>query len=806
MSTHLEPLSAERRYLTYAACDYPEASVRRLEEMIEESGKRKVGKGALKNVATIFASIKCQASRITESHTVEQLFAYECELDPGVLGYWCQVPCPGVVRTTVSGRRHVSGPTLDFLVFREDRVTLVECKAISWLKEQSKLGDSEWVEDHGRWHNVALQQYCDDLGIELLVYAAPEPPAIYKQNLELCVASLRSSLSEADSRLAGRVIYRLSKGGASLARLFEELPGFDVRVAVAMLARGLVYAPLRSHSIDDVQDFVLYPDKMRADLQDLNDLDVLCGKLAQPNDLSPLTVASRACLARATSRAATVTAIAFGDIKGSAKMRRLTERVTADVDTGKDLVAACLPNYKNCGNRVPRLTSAQRDMLEYLVEGVWNKGLVRTPGEVFLAMGPEATRRGISPIGRTTLYKMIRAAGNWKNALHRRGMRGYQAARDRGDPRYKTQPPLAYGHTIHIDSSRFDAKIAPDIVRRLPSSYGTFYVAVDAQSDECMAYAFIFGPARTDGLALLMRDLVRRHRRLPMVIHMDRGSENLSTWAKTFFAGITSLRISPTAGSKYNGIAENLIKQVNNQVADRIPGNTRNDKEGRGADGRLKSIKQMKLAFLAIIELIESYLFVDRQATRRATGMTRMEHKAEALATYGEVGIPTVYDEDFIYRTSVPITVEKSCIQREGIRLSEGLYSCPELLVKLRTCKVQEVRLDPATAAYVFVRIDGCVLKAFRGDCVPLLASSADQGLFTRLAQSCIAIASRAHNEKIASVRYDRTTLAKMAARHDNDAPLPDSLPSAPAMPPASKVAYEPLDWDALGGFEEDER
>ncbi len=796
------PLGDRQR--VYNACGLPEGSIRRIEEMIRASGERQVGKGALDNVTTIFASQKNKASRTTESHTVEQLFAYECELDPNVLMYHCQIPCPGVARTTKSGRRHISAPTLDFLTFKKDCITLIECKATSWLRKQAKLPESPWTEDRGRWHNAPLEAYCADLGIDLHIYAAPEPPAIYKQNLELCVASLRSSLSDDDLKVMSRVAARLNKGGASLEKLREDVPGFNARIAVAMLARRQAYAPLKSHSIDDGAQFVMYPDQERAHRVDAHDLEALVGKLDQPSGLSPLRTASRACMARATRRAGAVTSIALGEVNGSTKMRRLTDKVLKTVEAGKDLLEACLPNYAMCGNRTSRLTNGQRELLEFLVDDVWNKGLAGTPKEVYLMMAPEADRRGVAPVGRTTLIKMIRAAGRTQNALHRRGMRGYQAERDRGDPAFKTLPPLAYGHTVHVDSSRFDARIAPDIVRRLPAKYGTFYVAIDAQNGECLAYAFIFGPARTDGLALLIRDLVRRHGCLPHVLHIDRGSENLSNWAKGFFEGITSLRISPTAGSKYNGIAENLIKQVNRQVADKIPGNTVNDKQGRAADGRLKSLKQMKLDFLSIIELIESYLFLDRQETCRPTGMTPKEHKDEALDAYGHIGIPVQYDDDFVYRTSVPITVGKSEILSEGIRLSEGMYSCPELLVALRARRVQEIRIDPATAAYIFVRIDDRILKAFRSDCIKLLSVSDEQAMFTRFAQSCLAVVARSQNGAVDAKRHDRLTLAKMAARHDDDTSTPKGdVLTAPASSPES-TEYTPLDWESIEAIEDD--
>jgi putative transposase len=800
------PLTPEGRQALYTACRVSPVNAKRIELMVQGSGKRDVGKGALNNVKTIFTSRKCGgASRVNESHTVEQLFAYECELDRTVVGYYCQVPCTGIIRTTSRGRRHVSSATLDFLVFRADSITLVECKARSWLEKEAEKPESPWHRSNGTWINSALSQHADELDITFQAYAAPEPPAIYKQNLEACYAARWLSLTDAENRVMSQVVSRIARGGTTLATLYDEVEGFDSRLAVAMLGKGLAFAPLRSCPLKDANRMVLYPEKDRAYGHDMRGLDVLREQLQQPRGLSAVSRASAAAYRVAVRRASIVTEIALGTIRGSGKMRALTARVMQQVENGSDLVECCIPAYKNSGNRTARLTADQQELVRFAVEEIWNKGKARTPLDVYLKMVSEAGLRGIAPVGKTTLYRAIEAAGKSGNALHLRGMRGYQAARDRGDPCFKTLPPLAYGHTIHIDSSRFDSRIAPQLMDRLPAPYATFYVAIDAQSTECMAYAFIFGPARTDGLALLLRDLVRRHGRLPMMVHVDRGAENLSRWALDFFAGYSSIRVSPTAGSAWNGLAENLIREVNQQVADKTPGNTRNDKEGRGADGRHKSAKQMKLDFLTIIQQVEAYLFADLPRLRRSTGMTPTDHREEAIEAFGLVGFPVAYDEDFLYRTSVPIELKKSAVEGNGIRLSEGLYSTPDLLMKLRTCKVQEIRIDPASIAYIYVRIDGLILKAFRSDAVALIAQPTSESLFTRLAQACMAVVARRENGAITKERHDRMTFAKMVARPDN-APAandPEPVSGLPDKSPIDDAGYQPLDWDLLDGFEE---
>ncbi|MGO4502179.1 hypothetical protein [Dyella sp. 2YAF14] len=122
-------LSEARRKQIYANGGYTKHQIALYETMIAASGQRDVGKGALNNLVTRFVSLKNNgAVRVLESHTCERMFAYLCELDPTVEGYYVQVPCRGIVRMLAGDRKHVSHATLDFLVLRTNGVELVECK------------------------------------------------------------------------------------------------------------------------------------------------------------------------------------------------------------------------------------------------------------------------------------------------------------------------------------------------------------------------------------------------------------------------------------------------------------------------------------------------------------------------------------------------------------------------------------------------------------------------------------------------------------------------------------------------------
>jgi len=216
-------------------------------------------------------------------------------------------------------------------------------------------------------------------------------------------------------------------------------------------------------------------------------------------------------------------------------------------------------------------------------------------------------------------------------------------------------------------------------------------------------------------------------------------------------------------------MAENLIKKVNWQLAEKLPGNTANDRRGRSSDGRCKSAKQHKVAFLTVLAELERLLFEDIPGDVAADGRSPLERKAEAIERFGRMGTPTLYDEDFVYRTSVPIKLPKTLQVRHGIRLSEGVYTSTELQIRMRSNKINEIRIDPGSLQHVYVRIAGMILKAFHSKVLEMAMDRYDAQLFDKLCIPSDGAKARDNRDEIRIARYDRLDRVKQSARSDSE-------------------------------------
>jgi putative transposase len=757
-------LSREARHLVYAQMGMSNDAIRDVENMVLGSPGREVGKGALRNVMTRFDSIKNGKPRVVESHTCELVYAYELELDTDVVGYYAQVTCSGIERVLPNGRHHITSAHLDFLVFRQKRVELVECKPQEWLIRDSANPRSDWRQRDGRWCHEPYDKFAHSHQMQLSISCPPNEPGVYLQNLEAIYAMLRPGMEGFDERVFHRALNRIMDRPTSIYELCEDIDGFTTRAALQMLSRSMVYGPCRSTPVLLTDQFFLYADRQQAQLADEIAMRANSVVLTQSGLTDSLLQASVTDMGKARERMARLKAIAEGQAPQTRRMRQLARKAEGAAAAGEPPLSACITQYRNSGNRLPRLSSGQQQAMETVISEYWNKGRVRKPRQLYFVLKEECVKRGIAACGKTALYKRLRQENPARHALATGGLRAYQAIRPSTDPRKRSLPPIGYGHTLHVDSSDLDNRIAKNILKLMPAVKAKFYVGVDGATGEVMAHSLIFGSARTDGLAILMREYVRRHKCLPHLIHVDRGPENRSWWIEELAESHFSLRWSPTAGSAWNGIAENAIKQVNGQVAHQLIGSTEPDQKGRRVDGRFKSYKNAKSTFDTVNEQFLAYLYEDLPMTPSPSdGRSPIEKREDALESLGAFGIPCELNEGFLLRTSIKVDVKRSVDPKRGVRTEEGHFTSDELIRALRFHKVDELRSDCEDPSILRVWIGGTWLKAFHSRVQSIAMLSASQKLFDLMYASTRRAQVRERYESIAQKRNTRIELANFA-------------------------------------------
>lgn len=790
-----EAFNRELRDPIYKALQLSENQISAIEEMVFEAPSRRPGKGALDNLITRVHSKKNGGPRWLESHTVERLFYYRIERDENVVGFVTQVRCRGVTREVRTGK-HVSNPTLDFLVFYKDRIVLIECKTEEALEKLHSKKELEWIRRDEAWVNAAHLEYAKRLGIEAEIYSVGRLFSVELQNAELINSELRSEDTDANQRLRCAAAAAIRDRPLTIEEVSVIVPGFTIRAAAKMLAERSAFGLERIISLGDADSFLLFS---AGGHRDVIDAELWSD---HRDETEELRISDRLLLAKpehveiAKARWERLQAIARGEEPPTRRMTAFGKVVSAAIAHGMSPLEACLSKHSKCGNSDRRLVEPQLRCLKTVVER-WNAGKYSDRENAWFALKKLCIAKKVPIPHPSTLNREIRKTDQTRRTLIVDGIRQYQKDKARTDGSRCSLPSILFGHTVIVDSSNFDQRIAANLLTFFPSSVPRFYASVDGATGYPMAHALLFGPARTDGLAILMREFVWRYGFLPRCIQLDRGPENTGSWVIKFAEhfGI-ELRWPPTGGSRYNGLAENLIGRVNHFVAHKGPGSTLPDQFGRATDGRMKSRRTAIKGFEHIVRQFEGFFYGELANTRVGTDKMSPADLREYLAEVaGEGGIPCTFDDAFRVLTSIEIGIPRTVERSRGIRLVEGVYSGAALNIALLKGHITELRKDCINPAVVYPKVDGKWYRAFRRDCAPLLSRSGEHKLFKLLCEPIWRSESASHNkeQRRATVERRESEMAEamVGKEHLTDAASPKETPERIEQ----KVEYPTVDW-----------
>lgn len=784
------------------ACNIEERHRSFVAEIVEGADRRLVGKSSLLNVIVKLQSLKNAQPRLVESHTCELLYAYELEMDPSVIAYGCQPPCKGVVRTDNRRRRHVSSAHLDFIVFRRDSITLIECKKASWLESQGSA--KGWIFESGSWRHRAYEDFAANLGLLFSAWTPPSPAGTYQSNLELCYAALMDGSIGTDLSLVNAAVVTLRKGDMTIDELQRAVRGFRPRHALIALGKSLAFGPLASVSLSDTEKFFLSVNRAATKANDHANLATTVARYHGPTPTSDLSLASCTDIAGAQTRMEWLDRIGRGEAPDTRYAKALRRKIEAAQQLGVSPIEASLTSYHRSGNRTLRLPTESQATMTALIEECWTTGTIHRQIDLFYELMQRCRDRDILCPSKKKLWRALQEVSRAKVALATGGKRAFHAARSASDPWERSVTPIAFGQVVHVDSTDMDIRHAPDLLEGVPDEKAKVYLAIDGATGCPVAHALIFGPARTDGLALLHRDYIRRHGRCPVMYHFDRGPENKSHWVDALCRGNTHIRWSPAGGSQFNSIVESTLKQINHQISHRLLGNTLPDRAGRSVDGKFKSRQNAATSFVAICELLETLLYNDIPEAEGCEGMTPNDRYKVATSQWGRFGNLCDLNADVMWETAVPIKAGKNVVRNRGIRTENGFYVSDGVSRRLgRAERVVEIRSDPADPSFIYVAFGRFIEKAFHSRVQSLAQLTDPQRLFELLWAPLDRASKRSSRSRQGLARYKRNkavntaTFARLAGVEEPH--------SAPAMHRKKAVAAKtPVpEWASLEEYGE---
>jgi putative transposase len=267
--------------------------------------------------------------------------------------------------------------------------------------------------------------------------------------------------------------------------------------------------------------------------------------------------------------------------------------------------------------------------------------------------------------------------------------------------------PFARVHIDHMISDTFCRRMNSTQLLGKP----WFTIAIDAFTRLVLAlWISMLAPSHAS-VMMVLRDMIRRHGRLPMTTITDGGKDFKAKRVARFLAASRAEHaLRPRSEPRFGNPVERLNLDINHHLTKVLHGSNEVLKTPRMSSA---SHDPRDLAYLTVPMLaahVEDLLF-NKYPQKPHAGLQSTPD--EAMRSAGILqgsswGVPLLFDEQAVFRTlAQPHKHGGLMRQRDGIRLnSHNYYS--DALVGRDNEKLQDVPLyDPEDPTYIFVRLDG---------------------------------------------------------------------------------------------------
>lgn len=648
-----------------------------------------------------FQSMKMKSTVNCESRTAEYVYALQLEFDDQVEAYYEQAPEVDVRRLTKSGYRRTVSYHPDFLLLRADGPQVIQVKPIGKLLELVESNEDWTRGPDGEFHDMPAQEALAARGLRHVVAAIDVTDQQRAANIALLISTLR--LPRVSDALEERVRKILGEHGLiPLADLASELGITDYAPLLRMIADHRLYTDISQYSLAHPETCLIArtPDLLTKPFVEA------WSELGREYESHREKTTPQSCLPLEKHLQKALSAIAqLSTGRNDRTARRWKAKIRVAKAEGTSAVVALAREYMNRGNRRPKRPQQVGFATEYVTAN-WGdpKRPTRTALYRLFSLAAENAFPEDRPLSRPSFYKLIERLGP-SLAYARGGNRACNAAKPPTDVNLralKPERPFELATCDHYLCDQYCTVLDANGTKYAMRPWLT--VLRDIATGSVLAQWLRLGAPSKRSVALVIRQCLRIHGRLPEAIVVDNGSDFASVYNSALAAhcGFT-LVFRPVGDPRYGSEAERYFGQYKNFWLASRPGNLVNVEEVRSVSG---SHHPERLATLTLLDFWDDLLafrgWIEQHTTDSSISSPATRVR-EGLARYSCSGIPAVYDEEFVIATAVD-TNDYKLDPRRGLHIGAFHYWSPALATTLRRKIV--VRIDPEDPYRVYALIE----------------------------------------------------------------------------------------------------
>jgi putative transposase len=714
----------------------PDAGRQLVERVRRESPVRKV-QSRLGNVLTRYPSRKMQRAVTTESRTVEFPALIQYEYDSNVLEYYAQPVRLDLRVTNTRGKRNRLQHTPDFLLLRENEVCIEEWREESRLENLSRKHPGRFIKTERGWNCPQVETYLQSLGVRYRLRTPAEHPAVLVQNL-LFLADYYTPDAEAVSAAALKSIqcHLREHNALTLADLFTlgglrdarergddgeggveslEESSFVADDVYKAIAEGLLTYDLWNEPLSDMARSRVYRNQAALefvrrvdDQENREDRGSDAPKICTESTRVPFSTLSPQDISRAIRRGRALDLSSQQAAAAGFSLRTLRRWRSLARAAGTDAVSrnlALIGKVKKRGNRNRKLPEAVLLVIGCVAAEIYNQPASVNVSSAYRSFVDACHRGGLQPCSYRSFCLELRVH---KSIRKREGKRSaYQAAPivwylNAQDPIHGVRP-FEY---VHIDHTPLDIFLIAGETRELLGR-PWLSLAIDAESRAVVGFYLSFDSPSYRSCMMVLRDIVRRHGRLPNTLVVDNGAEFRSAaLQRVCELYAVSLRYRPAGQPRHGSVLERLFGTAHSQLIHNLAGNTKCLKNVRTVTKSVSPQRHAQWTLPSLYGALNKY-FQDLYGTELhpAHGQPPELHLQRQLTQTGQRHHRAIrLDRAFLIETcpSVDQCGERKIDVKRGVKVHH-LWYWTEAFRGARAQIRVPVRVDPWDARFCYV-------------------------------------------------------------------------------------------------------
>jgi putative transposase len=613
---------------------------------------RDVGTSGYTCLVVEYQSRKMGVTVNTESRTGEFAYALHLDFDDTVVAFYEQPPVVDCFRATKRGNRRLTNYTPDFAVLTRTGPLIVQIKPQKILEELLQRSP-DWKLEDNVYRDIAADSAFEPIGIRHEVVSTATLNKLRTSNISLLLQSL-DYVDIGDHELSRSCRGYLDRQGiSSLKELARAHDLTDYTPIFRLLATHQIFSDLSKFSL--VQPDACFVASNPALLSD----QVLGAwhSLARDPCASLTGKASRDVLPPAKhlkSGVEIMERLAAGATGRSA--RRWRNKIQTGEAEGLNPIVAVTYKYHLCGNRQPKRPESVLAFAEHTIRKEWTSDnrpslsalerIYRTAAEEWHPDYAPLSKPSFRKIRDSVMAELAEARGG------RRAANAAQAPTDVEDRALKATRPFELASCDHYLADLYCIVLEANGVQYAMQPWVT--VLRDCYTKSVLAFWLTLRAPSRRNCALIMRQCLRTHGRLPETIVVDRGAEFRSVYFSALMAHCrVNLMFRPSGHPRYGSEAERLFGQFKNLWLGHRPGNKVSVREIRSVSGSHRPEKHACLTLLDFwVDLLEFNAWFDHYVTDSSTASPSVL-MADGLKRFSCSGVVMPYDDNFVIATAV---------------------------------------------------------------------------------------------------------------------------------------------------------